>query len=116
MNRIIFFLTIVGFLLSCQKDKSLNNTLSDPLNELEWLKDVKESLNNCSCQISILQGTYQNQTVFFILMNDPLCNGAQNIILMNNEGNVVKEYHNDEINEYYNEVEITKTLYVCKED
>ncbi len=86
----------------------------DPVNEPGWLKTMKDSLVNCSCQVSILQGTYNNQTVFFTLMNDPRCDGVFGTSLYDCDGNMVRTFGKDDYQAYEADVKIDTTLYVCK--
>ena len=38
----------------------------------DWVSELK----NCTCKISIFQAEYNGETVFWQLMNDPLCQGV----------------------------------------
>jgi hypothetical protein len=104
----VFFILI----LSCEKSDKVCNC-NNPIEDLQWLKELKASFTNCSCQISIIQATYNRQTVFYPIMNDPLCDGIQQIILFDCSGNTIKTY--PAIDESFgNEVTNRKTIYICK--
>jgi len=103
---------------SCEKDCPDHHTgaclAEDPINEIGWLTNLKNSITNCACQTSVMQGTYRfHRTVFFVLMNDPLCNGSGNIALYDCEGKLIKV--TDDIAEFGDNVTIDKVLYTCEE-
>jgi len=75
----------------CEAPPSACDT-NDPVSHFQWLIDMKNSFTNCECQMSIMKGKYQNQTVFYALMNDPLCNGAQSIVLLSCRGEEIKTF------------------------
>ncbi len=106
---------IIGFLillLSCEKSVSTCNFV-DPLKDLAWLQEVKTSFTNCSCEMSIIQATYNKQTVFYTAMTDPVCNGVYPIVLRDCTGEIVKSY--ESINQVKdNDITNIKTLYRCK--
>lgn len=116
--KLIFTLLFAFLLLvGCSKDSNDNKqicNLADPLNELAWLKEIKNSLTNCSCQISILQATYDGQTVFYTAMTDPLCDGVQTYTLYNCDGKVVEVILSDKIQAFQTKVTDVKNLYRCK--
>lgn len=117
MKRTFILLITILFAASCGKDKNTNKSvcdLTDPIEELSWLKEMKNTMTNCSCEMSIVQATYNNQTVFYTMMTDPLCNGVQTIILYDCEGKIVKTIANDEIPSYKAEETNMKVLYRCK--
>jgi hypothetical protein len=116
MNNIFFCLLITGIILtSCKKD---NNTLpecnvEDPIEEFDWLKEVKNSFTNCSCWISILQGRYKGGTVYYTMITDPVCNSVFEVTLWDCNGNIVREYKTGENEIFGNEVELVRNLYTC---
>ena len=105
----VFFILI----LSCEKADKVCNC-NNPIEDLQWLKELKASFTNCTCQLSIIQATYDNQTVFYPIMNDPACNGIiQQINLFDCSGNTIKTY--SAIDQAFgNEVTNRKTIYSCK--
>ena len=86
---------------------------NNPLEDLPWLKELKASFSNCTCQISIIQATYSKQTVFYPIMNDPLCNSFQQINLFDCSGNTLKTYTTTD-QAFSSEVTNQKILYTCK--
>ena len=112
-----FLLAFFTLLLSCNCESEPTGpnacTSNDPINQIEWLVDLKNSITNCSCQVSILKGTYKKfKTVYFVLMNDPLCNGGGPIILYDCYGETVTTIQSSEVNEH---VTIETSLYSCKD-
>ncbi len=104
--------------LSCKDDKEETTGtvcgVEDPLTDLEWLsRHVPECDNNLICQTSILQGIYQNETVFFFGYDGPLCDPAIHIKLYNCQGELIKEYFWEDIEAYENEVDSVKMLFSC---
>lgn len=72
----------------------------------------KKIIINCTCQTSIMKGTYKNsQTVFFILMNDPFCNGVGTISLFDCRGTLITV--TKDIQEFAEDVHIDSILYTC---
>ena len=112
MKKLSLILVFLVLLLSCEKNDNTCNC-NDPLRDLAWLKEVKTSLTNCSCEMSIIQATYNRQTVFYTAMTDPLCDGIFPIVLLDCEGATVKSYESaNQIPD--NDITYKKTLYRCK--
>jgi len=117
MKHLFTIFVFLFLIASCSKENDQNKqicNLADPINELPWLKEIKNSLTNCSCQISILQATYNEQTVFYTAMNDPLCNSILTYTLYNCDGKVVEVITSDKIQNFHAKVTEIKNLYVCK--
>jgi hypothetical protein len=118
MKHIIVFFLICGLvIISCEKSENSipECKVENPIEELTWLIDVKNSITNCTCQISILQGTYKEKIVFFMMNTDPVCNSVFHVTLWDCNGNVVKEYKPGEFDDYSNEVKSLKNIYTCSE-
>jgi hypothetical protein len=112
MKKLSFIFIVLIFLLSCEKNDNTCNC-NDPLKDLAWLKELKNSLTNCSCEMSIIQATYNKQTVFYQAMTDPLCDGIFPIVLLDCNGATVKSYESaNQVTD--NEISDRKTLYRCK--
>jgi hypothetical protein len=111
-NLILIFATIV-LIMSCEKH---DNTCKcdNPLDDLAWLKELKSSFTNCTCRMAIIQATYNEQTVFYSTMNDPLCDGFYPINLLDCNGNSIKVYEPTLGENFGNEVTDLKELYYCK--
>ncbi|HNX56130.1 MAG TPA: hypothetical protein PLG33_03045 [Prolixibacteraceae bacterium] len=116
--KYFFTLLFITFLFAgCSKENDQEkqiSTLSDPINELVWLKELKSTLTNCSCEMSIIQATYQKQTVFYIAMTDMLCDGIQSYILYNRDGKIVEVIPPEKISTFSNSITDVKNLYRCK--
>jgi hypothetical protein len=91
MKRLSVIAGLLILLLSCEKKDNVCNC-SDPLNDLSWLKELKTSLTNCTCEMSVIQATYNDQTVFYQAMTDPLCDGIYPVVLLDCSGTTVKSY------------------------
>lgn len=100
-------------MMSCEKlDKTCK--YDNPLEDLQWLKDLKSSLTNCGCEISIFQATYNKETVFYDAITDPRCNSIFNITLRNCSGDTIKTYDYSLLENFNTEVTDRKGLYSCK--
>lgn len=117
-----FFFIFILISASCNKDETDNTEdicicgVDNALEDLEWLKNLKNSITNCSCQVSILEGIYNENMVYYVLMNDPLCNSYFNTALINCNGEVVKTYEGSEdLDAFANEVEPIRSIYICSD-
>lgn len=118
MRKIFYCIFIWGLILiSCGKNENTipECNVENPLEELDWLKDVKNSLTNCTCQISIIQGKYREKTVFYIMNTDPICNSVFHVVLWDCNGHVVKEYKPGQNDTFSSEVELVDSIYTCTE-
>jgi hypothetical protein len=113
MKKLVLIFAAIVLIMSCEKH---DNTCGcdDPLQDLAWLNELKSSITNCSCQVSIFQATYNKETVFYAIMNDPLCNSFGQIVLLDCEGNSLKVYELPLGDTFSNEVTDPKVLYTCK--
>jgi len=117
MNKIILiFIMSLLILNSCLYDKlPKTECISDnPIEDFAWLKAIKSTMTNCGCEISIIQGTYNNQTVFFTALTDALCDGINMPTLYDCEGKVVRIFNSTDYREFYDQVTRDKVLYRCK--
>jgi hypothetical protein len=107
----LIFVTLI-MILSCEKYDNTCNC-DNPLEDIAWLKELKDSITNCTCEISIIQAAYEKQTVFYVALTDPVCNGVFNINLTDCNGTIIKNYSiHDQT--FDNEVTNRKVLYRCK--
>lgn len=98
----------------CEIIDQTNACISDnPLEEVIWLKEMRDTLTDCICELSIIQGTYDNQTVFFIASTDPLCDGIDTPTLYDCHGNLLITFNMDNYQEFYQNVTRDKVLYRC---
>jgi len=113
MKRLILIFVTFVLIMSCEKnDKTCN--CNNPLEDLVWLKELKLSYTNCTCKTSIIQASYNGKTVFYPIMNDPLCNSYQEIHLYDCTGTSIKVYLPPLDETFSNEVTDRKELYSCK--
>lgn len=112
MKKLLFVsFLIIAIILSCEKDNKAENLIDD----LPWLKEIKNSLKSCTCDVSIFKGTYNNQTVYFTLMNDPVCNSVFGTSLWNEKGETIKTYGPSDQNLFASEVTNKIVLYTCSD-
>jgi hypothetical protein len=114
MKAILLILLIPILGLSCRKETQNACKFNNPLEDITWMKELKSSMTNCSCEISIIQGTYYNKTVFFIATTDELCDGIDAQSLFDCNGNVVRTFNMNDYRDFYNLVTTDKVLYRCK--
>ena len=95
MKKNILILTTSLLLLSCDVFDKQTNTeliLANPMEDYAWLKGLKTTMTNCSCEISIIQGTDNRRTVFFIALTDELCDGIDMPTLNDSNGKAVRTF------------------------
>jgi len=113
-----FILIIILFILfSCKKtEKETRNASlsSNPIEDVIWLKEMKSSMTDCSCEHCIIQGSYNGQTVYYVALTDALCDGIDTPTLYDNFGRVVKIFTMADYREFYILVSRDKVLYRCK--
>jgi len=117
MKKILIVFTIILGMLNCCKYDSLAKTectSNNPIEDLAWLRAVKNSISNCSCEISIIQGTYNKRTGFFTLITDVLYQGIIIPTLYDCEGKVVRIFTSDDFLGFNDLVFTDKVLYRCK--
>lgn len=118
MKQIIIILICITTFTCCDNDHDdqVNCEFSDPLEELSWLKEYKESLIDCNTQISIFQAIYKKQIVFYSAITDPLANSIFRVVLWNCEGEAIKIFEYDKTEEFGKLVTNRTILYRCKDD
>ena len=117
MKAWLFILIIPFVFTTCSKvEKDTQNACnsSNPLEDVTWLKTIKNTLTNCSCELSIIQGTYNNKTVYFVALTDALCDGISMPTLYDCNGKVVRVFNETDYQDFYNLVTRDKVLYRCK--
>ena len=116
--KLFFTLLFATLLLAgCSKDNGENKqicNLADPINELPWLKEIKNSLTNCPWQTAIIQANYDGQTVFYTASNDPLANSVQSYTLYNCDGKIIEVTQPEKLNDFLAKLSDVKILYQCK--
>ena len=119
--RQFLFLFICLTALTCCDHKDYESfpscKYSNPLEDIAWLKEYKETLTDCSIQISIFQATYKKQTVFYSALTDPSVNSVfEATSLWDCEGNDVRNFRGDEYEEFGKLVTNKVVLYRCKDN
>jgi hypothetical protein len=117
MKKILVLFTMIPWMLNCCKYDSFPKAefiSNNPTEDYPWLKVVKNSLTNCSCEISILQGTYKGRTVFFTAITDALCDGISMPSLYDCEGKIVRIFNSDDFLSFHDLVTTDKVLYRCQ--
>lgn len=76
---------------------------AEPL-ALDWIQDLKEELNcgEYACEVSILKSEYEDETVFYVQMTDPVCLGFDEITLYNCTGKKVESFSIEKSREFVN--------------
>ena len=96
---------LLGF-SSC--DASKNDTskceVQNPLEDLAWLKELKESLKDSNLEKTIYQASYKKETVFYLMITDPRVRLAFGVTLWNCEGKVIREFKSGEYKEFDTQV------------
>ena len=108
-------LTLMLLLTSCEKENELPCGLIDPLNELEWMEGLKQSVDE-SCdavQLSLFQARYKRKTVFILQVTDPRVNTVFSVSLLNCGGELIKTFGPDDHEEFYRKVTEREVLYSC---
>ncbi len=109
---LIFILLFIG----CEKDDISECQVEDPIEELSWLKELVNSNSACSCQITTFQGKYKDHTVYYQLMNDPVCNSVFGTILFDCKGQLIKQYFANDQERFVQEVTHEKTVHICSDE
>lgn len=86
----------------------------NPLEEIIWLREMKNSLSECDLETSIIQGYYNGHTVFYIYITDPLFDGIQIPILYNCAGEVERNFETNNLSEFYTSVAMDTILFKCE--
>ncbi len=117
MMKIFLFVVTSILLVNCSKDEKVTENAcntDNPIDNISWLIAMKDSLTNCACQVSIVQGIYHNQPVFYLALTDPVCNGIVIPTLLDCNGKAVRKYTEADIEDFYHQVTIDTILYNCK--
>lgn len=114
MKSKIFIAFVLIIIFSCQKETQNACKSSNPIDDVTWIKAIKNSLTNCTCEISIIEGTYDNKTIFYTQLTDPVCNGIFSATLFDCNGKVVRIFKQSDYDDFFNLVTRNKVLYRCK--
>lgn len=64
----VTFIILTVCSVGCNDDKNVETnacTTTESIDKVPWIIDLKKSMTNCTCEISLIKGTYKAQTVFF---------------------------------------------------
>ena len=113
-EKVLLFSLFFPLIFSCTKKENeiiadsqleIQNayTAEKPV-ELEWMEDLITELNcgEYACKVAILKSEYEGETVFYIQMTDPVCNGFDEITLYNCMGKKVESFSIEESMEFVN--------------
>jgi hypothetical protein len=117
--RIFIVLMMLILTVSCSDDKNVDTnvcTTTGSIDNVSWIAGLKKTMTNCSCEISIIKGTYEGQTVIFIALTDPLCDGIDTPTLYNCEGKEMRSFTDSAADqkELFDKVTRDSVLYRCK--
>lgn len=116
MKIMVTILLLLVIISGCQRKESNSPdcNLDNPL-EMQWMADWVGELQHCVCTISIFQAEYNGETVFWPLMNDPLCQSViENIPVYNCLGNEILTLNNyDDWSAFNTEATKLKIIYAC---
>lgn len=123
VNKITILSVLISCFLgmSCSNDDDQNGLTcnpTEPFEELNWLKDLRDSIDNCTCEVSISMAEFEGNTVFYKTMTDPLCNWQFETDLYNCNGDIIKKYRYSEeqpnvLERFSEEVTNQRNLYSC---
>lgn len=110
-------MVIISLLLcACEKQHKPEGCNADNPLQMKWLADRVLELQNCVCMVSVFQAEYKGKTVFWQLMNDPLCQGViANVSVFDCFGEEILVLENfDNWVDFTSEVNDMKIIYSCK--
>ena len=85
--------------------------------EIGWITNLKNSMTNCTCEMSLFKGTYQGETVFFIELTDPVCDGINTPTLYSCTGEEIRTFTTSlaDQKDLYEDVTRDDVVYSCKD-
>jgi hypothetical protein len=114
MRKISIILVVTMSLFACKKDNQDNSEIN--IEEQKWFIDLKTTCDaNAICFTHIVKSLYKKDTVYYSVLSGPLCDPVFHIVLLNQNGIVIKEYNYNDISAFNNEVEYIKTVYRCED-
>lgn len=109
LSLFIFFLVLTN--CNKQGEDVSGCNVEDPIEELNWLKEMKNSLS-CVCHESIAQGLYKGQTVFYLVIPSFYCDAA-GITLWDCNGDIVKVFRYVDEDPDIENIELVEIIYSC---
>lgn len=87
------------------------------IEDQEWFKNIMEECTiQAVCTLSIHKGLYKGDTVYLTGLNGPLCDPAFYIVLLDCQGDTLKEYNWDNKDEYETEFTYIGMVAECSGD
>ena len=117
--RFLILLIPTCMLLGCDDDNGVVGNAcaaENPIEDVEWLQELKNSLTNCTCEQSIIQGQYLSKTVFFVATTDPACSSVFAPTLYDCSGTIIKKFGTTEKDrDELNKLRFEEVLYRCND-
>jgi len=108
MEKTTLSVILLLFFFACEKDEP--STVA----KQQWFKDMKVPCDeNSICKTSIQMARYQGTTVYFSSLYGGYCDPSFYVRLYNENGEVVKEYDEDNVFDFYSEVTGVMTIWKC---
>jgi hypothetical protein len=117
MKRIVLVLVVIIGFMACNKDEKNTSLKHFSVENDEWFINLKTACSDDAvCKTYIIQALYNNDTVYYSSLTGALCDPVFSAILLNSDGEVVKEYNGSEdLTAYNSEVTYLATVYKCDE-
>ncbi len=100
MKKSVCVLVILIGLAACSNRCASKGQSKNPLEDLTWLKELKESLKDSDVQKTIYQASYKKETVFYLMVTDPRVRLAFGVTLWDCEGKVIREFKSGESEDF----------------
>jgi hypothetical protein len=111
MKTTLLTCLVICFLVSCGDDEV---DKIGPVGKEQWFKDLQTPCEpNDVCKTSIARGTYQDETVYFVLFYGEHCDNFGTSWLYNSNGEIVKEYDTTNEFEFYSDVTDFEIIWSC---
>jgi len=118
MRFLILFMTTC-ILIGCDDDSAVGPnacTAENPIGEVPWLQELKNSITHCTCEQSIIQGRYLSETVFYVAVTDPACSSIFAPTLYDCSGTIIKKFGMTEKDrEDLRRLRLEQVLYRCND-
>ena len=117
--RNFFTLVFLILITACNNDDCLETSVcptKETLDDFPWIVEMKNSITNCSCEVSIIKGSYKGKDVFYVAMTDALCNGMNTPTLFDCEGNEIISFTSSTEDQkvFIENVTTVEVLFRCK--
>jgi hypothetical protein len=96
MKKSVFIVSIIltAISASCVDDPINTNACmtTESIDTILWIAELKNSMTDCTCEQSIIKGTYNGEAVIFIALTDQVCNGIDTPTLYTCYGKEIKSF------------------------